>query len=513
MATAKRITVPIEAQDLVSGTLRRMQRGFQSTQDDVSRLRRSAGDMGQDFVNSARRASESARDLGAQIGRATNEARQMGRTAIGDLFSRARTSAENFRRSVSRADSEVRSMSDAHIRLQADDQISPLIDNISGKISALAAIGGGMVLGGGVSDSLFGSVGDFYTEAARAAPYLSTQERDQALVVNDELYAQAIIPDRAVGARNLADLAPMVSDKSQINDALSSSAKIQYIRPDSGSEEINRALVQASNAFKEAPAQIADSMMYAYQNVGDRQQDLFDTFWEYSPYFASANTDSAQMANFLTKTVQEGAFNFDKPGDFFKETFGVKALNRDDMVNYFISRGSGKNDAQRQAEAFTADINSGNSQQAQGAIAALLGDLASQTRNDLKQSLVLLGSATAEDNSDAILKTYGVAFEKAPDMTGTTDRLVSAQQKADPLTEFKQTQAEMKLQFQDIGGTIMQASIPAMQEFNSLLVENKGSIEAFGSGIATGIENVVGFYKEHTEMINTALMGWRVYLL
>lgn len=507
MATARRITLPIEAQDLVSGTLRRMQRGFQSTQDDVTRLRRSAGDMGQDFVSSARRASESARDLGAQIGRATDEARQMGRTTIGDLFRRARTSAENFRRSVSRADSEVRSMSDAHVRLKADDQISPLIDNISAKITALAAVGGGLVLGVGVSDSLFGGVGDFYSEAARVAPYLSTQGRDRALAVNDELYAQAIIPDRAAGARNLADLAPMVSDKSQINDALSSSAKIQYIRPDSGTEEINRALVQASNAFKEAPTQIADSMMYAYQNVGDRQQDLFDTFWEYSPYFASANTDSAQMANFLTKTVQEGAFNFDKPGDFFKETFGVKALNTDDMVNYFINRGSGKDDAQRQAEAFTTDINSGNSQQAQGAVAALLGDLASQNRNDLKQSLVLLGSATAEDNSDAILKTYGVAFEKAPDMTGTTDRLVSAQQAADPLTGYRQSQAQIQMQMQDIGSTIMQASLPAMKEFNSLLVENKDSIEKFGSGIATGIGNIVNFYKEHTGMINTALMG------
>lgn len=507
MATARRITVPIEVQDLMSGTLRRMQRGFQSTQDDVTRLRRAAGDMGQDFVSSARRASESARDLGAQIGRATDEARQMGRTTIGDLFHRARTSAENFRRSVSRADSEVRSMSDARVTLRADDQISPLIDNISAKITALAAIGGGMVLGGGVSDSLFGGVGDFYSEAARVAPYLSTKGREQALAVNDELYAQAIISDRAAGARNLADLAPMVSDKSQINDALSSSAKIQYIRPDSGTEEINRALVQASNAFKEAPTQIADSMMYAYQNVGDRQQDLFDTFWEYSPYFASANTDSAQMANFLTKTVQEGAFNFDKPGDFFKETFGVKALNTDDMVNYFINRGSGKDDAQRQAEAFTTDINSGNSQQAQGAIAALLGDLASQNRNDLKQSLVLLGSATAEDNSDAILKTYGVAFEKAPDMTGTTDRLVSAQQAADPLTEYRQSQAEIQMQMQDIGSAIMQASLPALKEFNSLLVENKDSIEKFGSGIAISIGSIVNFYKEHTGMINTALMG------
>ncbi|UOK65366.1 hypothetical protein MT997_14075 [Paenibacillus sp. OVF10] len=183
---------------------------------------------------------------------------------------------------------------------------------------------------------------DYYSEAARSAPYIPAQERQSALALNDDLVSQGIIPDRAAGAGNLADIAPMFPDKSMIGEAVTASSKIQYIRPDAGAEEINRALAQASNAFKETPTQIADSMMYVYENVGDRQQDLFDTFWEYSPYFESANTNSAQMANFLTKTVDEGAFNFDKPADFFKETFGVKALNADDMAKYFETRGSGK---------------------------------------------------------------------------------------------------------------------------------------------------------------------------
>ncbi|MHA2856929.1 phage tail tape measure protein [Paenibacillus lautus] len=398
-------------------------------------------------------------------------------------------------------------MSDAHVRLKADDQVSPLIDSISAKISGLAALGSGLVLGGGVSGSLFGGVGDYYKEASRLAPYLSAQQWDDVLVTNDKLVAQDLISDRATGASGLSTLVPMVQDKSKVSEAFSATTKLQAVIPDSGSEEIQRAVTQTAKNFNETYTQVADSMAYAYKSVGDPQKDLADTFWEYSPYFASAGTSSAQMSNFLSKTVQEGAFNFDKPGDFFKEVFGVKALNTDDMVNYFINRGSGKDDAQRQATAFTADINSENAQQAQGAIAALLADLASQDRNTLKQSLTQLGSATGEDNADAILKTYGVAFEKAPDMTGTTDRLVSAQQAADPLTEYRQTQNQMKVQLQDIGGTIMQASLPAMQEFNALLVENKNEIAAFGKGVADFIADVTGFYKDHTGMVNTALIG------
>ncbi|WP_145047856.1 tail tape measure protein [Paenibacillus xylanexedens] len=507
MATASRITVPIEARDLVSGTLRRMQSGLRNTQDDVGGLRRAADRMGQEFSSSIHRAGESARDLGAQVGRAADETRQLGRAVVGDLFRRARSSAENFRRSVSRADAEVRGVSDAHVRLHADDQISPLIDNISAKITGLAALGGGLILGGGMSHAMFGGVGDYYQETARLAPYLSSQQRSEVLATNDHLYAQGLISDKATGARELSTLVPMVQDKSKVSEAFAATTKLQAVIPDSGSEEMQRAVTQTAKNFKESYSQVADSIAHAYMSVGDPQKDLADTFWEYSPYFASSGVNSAQMSNFLSSTVKEGAFNFDKPGDFFKEVFGVKALNVDDMSSYFEARGAGKKEAARQATAFTDDINSGDKQKAQGAIAALLADLASQNRNELKQSLTTLGSATGEDNADSILKTYGLAFEKAPDMTGTTDKMVSQQQEANPMTEYIQAQNAMKSQLQDIGGNIMQASVPAMKEFNALLTDNKAQIEALGSGIATGIGSAIDFYKENARAINSVLMA------
>jgi phage-related minor tail protein len=486
---------------------------LQGAHDDLMNFRRASGSMFDDFVSDSRRARESADDLGRRIGDASDEVRRMNQIHLDDIFRRARAGADDLRRSADRADSEIRSIRDAHVKLHATDAISPVVDRVSDKVSALAALAGGIVLGSGVGDSMFGGVADYSREAARSASFLDPTQRQSALQLNDQLYVQNLISDRAEGAAHIADAAPLVKDKTQMNDFIGSSSKIQKVRPDSGAEEIDRALSQASNSFKESYSQVADSMMYAYKEVGDKQQDLFDTFWEYSPYFASSGTSSAQMSNFLTQTSKEGAFNFDKPADFFKETFGVKALNTGDMANYFVSRGAGKDEAQRQAQSFTDDINSGDKQRAQGAITALVADLASQTRSQLKQSLVTLGSGAGEDNADSILKTYGVAFQKAPDMRGTTDSLVRKQQAADPMTEMNQTRAEIGLEMQKVGANITTAALPALKEFNSLLIENKDNIQALGGGITSTITGAISIYKNHFRVINTALFGLAAVLV
>ncbi|GIO84528.1 hypothetical protein J25TS5_14600 [Paenibacillus faecis] len=507
IASTTKVTVPFEAHDLLSGALRQMRKLMQGASDDLLEFKRRSGSTFDGFVSNGRRARESVDDFGRRVNGAADELRRLGRTQVNDPFRRARAGADELRRSANRADSEIKGLSDAHVRLRADDQISPLIDTISTKISTLAATAGGIAIGGSITDSMFGGVMDYSREAARSASYVPAAERTEALAINDKLYAQSIVPNRAAGASNLADIAPMIADKSAVPDAYSASAKLQYILPNSSSEEINRAIAQGSSIFKEAPTQIADSIAYSYASVGDRQQDLLDTVWEYAGFFKNAGVNSEQMSNFFVKTIQEGAYNFDKPADFFKETFGVKALNTGDMQKYFELRGAGKDEAARQAQVFTNDINSGDSQRMQGAIAALIGDLASQTQNELKQSLTTLGSATAEDNASSILKTYGVPFEKAPNMQGTLDRLIATQQAADPMTSVRQTRAEIDLQLQEIGTNLTTAALPALKEFNDLLVENKDEIQAFGTGIANAVTNAVGFYKDHMTAINTALMG------
>lgn len=474
--------------------------------NEVEMFRRNADHMSVNFASSMRRATDEVREMGSRVSSATDEVNRLSRTEVGDIFSRARRGADDLRSSAGRADAEVRGIHDADVKIMAQDHVSPVVDGISSKIGALAAAAGALVIGGGVKDAMFDGVGDYYSAAARIAPYTTDAQRSSVLSLNDKMYVQDIIPNRAEGASNIADAAPLVKDKSQLNEFVTESNKIQFIRPDAGMEEINRALSQSSNSFKESYSQVADSMMYAYKEVGDKQQDLFDTFWEYSPYFASARTNSAQMSNYLTQTVKAGAFNFDKPADFFKETFGVKALNTGDMATYFQSRGAGKDQAQKQAQAFTDDINSGDKQRAQGAIAALVADLASQTRADLKKSLVTLGSGAGEDNADSILKTYGVAFQKPPEMAGTTDQLVKRQQDANPMTELNRTRNEVDLLLQNLGATMSTELLPIVREFKGLLDENKDSITSLFGTLTSGITAAMGIYKDNFKAINTGLL-------
>ncbi|OMC95452.1 hypothetical protein BSO21_33815, partial [Paenibacillus odorifer] len=258
--------------------------------------------------------------------------------------------------------------------------------------------------------------------------------------------------------------------------------------------------------FRETYASVADSMMYAYKEVGDRQQDLFDTFWEYSGYFKNTGANSGQMANFLTQSVKEGSFNFDKPADFIKETFGVKALDAGDMEKYFALRGAGKAEAAKQAVSFTGDINSGEEQRTKGALMALVADLASQSQSELKASLVSLGSATAEDNGSAVLKTFQVPFQPAPSgIAGTTERMVKAQQDANPMQDIIQTRAEIDQQMQELGANLSTAVLPVLKEFNALITENKEQIQTFGSGIVKVVTTATDLYGKFFDEINVGV--------
>ncbi|MEK3762680.1 hypothetical protein MKZ07_30315 [Paenibacillus sp. FSL P4-0338] len=483
-----------------------MRNALRGATDDLFDFRRAAGQMGDNLVSDLRRSRSAADDLGGRIGNASDEARRLGRANVDDIFRRARSGADDLRRSASRADDEIRRMEDSRVHLRAQDGVSPVIDGISGKLTTLAATAGAILIGGGIKDALFGNVMDYYSEASRSAALLPAGVRDQGLQTVKDLNAQGIIPSQTEGARQLADLAPLVRDKSQVSEFLRASSNMQYVRPDAGAEEINRALSQSADTFHETYTSVADSMMYAYKEVGDKQQDLFDTFWEYSGYFKNTGANSGQMANFLTQSVKEGAFNFDKPADFIKETFGVKALDAGDMEKYFTLRGAGKNDAAKQAAAFTGDINSEDEQRAKGALMSLVADLASQTQSQLKASLVSLGSAAAEDNGLAVLKTFQVPFQPVPSgIAGTTERMVQAQQAANPMQDIIQTRAQIDQQMQDLGANLSTAVLPALQEFNTLITENKDQIQDLGTKIVGFVSKLTSFYSDHFNVINSSL--------
>ncbi|AMA72779.1 phage tail protein [Aneurinibacillus sp. XH2] len=70
-----------------------------------------------------------------------------------------------------------------------------------------------------------------------------------------------------------------------------------------------------------------DMITATYQRTGDKANDLLDTIWEYSPQFKEAGISAEKMMGMFIAGAEKGAFNFDKLGDAFKESFGIR-LNK-----------------------------------------------------------------------------------------------------------------------------------------------------------------------------------------
>lgn len=85
---------------------------------------------------------------------------------------------------------------------------------------------------------------------------------------------------------------------------------------------------KALNALEEqwgtAGTKGLDMIATVYERVGDQADDLLDTIWEYSPQFKEAGVSAEKMMGMLAAGMDGGAFNFDKLGDAFKESFGIR---------------------------------------------------------------------------------------------------------------------------------------------------------------------------------------------
>lgn len=109
------MTVPFEAQDLISGAVRNIRTALRGATDDLLDFRRAAGQMGNNLVSDLRRSRSAADDLGSRVGNASDEVRRLGRANVDDIFRRAQSGADELRRSASRADAEIRGMSDSRV--------------------------------------------------------------------------------------------------------------------------------------------------------------------------------------------------------------------------------------------------------------------------------------------------------------------------------------------------------------------------------------------------------------
>ncbi|WP_400162925.1 phage tail tape measure protein [Brevibacillus sp. TJ4] len=90
---------------------------------------------------------------------------------------------------------------------------------------------------------------------------------------------------------------------------------------------IAKALDMMQGQWATDPIKGLDMITTAYQRASDKADDLLDTIWEYAPQFAEAGLSAEKMMGMFVAGAEAGAFNFDKLGDAFKESFGVR-LNK-----------------------------------------------------------------------------------------------------------------------------------------------------------------------------------------
>ncbi len=107
--------------------------------------------------------------------------------------------------SAVRADAEIRGIHDTDVKITAQDHVSPVVDGITSKISALAAAASALVITGGVKDAMFDGTQEYFTAASRSAAFLTPSQRESALKQNDQLFTSGLIPSRAEGAGQIVE--------------------------------------------------------------------------------------------------------------------------------------------------------------------------------------------------------------------------------------------------------------------------------------------------------------------
>ncbi|WP_339167092.1 phage tail tape measure protein [Brevibacillus sp. FSL L8-0520] len=91
-------------------------------------------------------------------------------------------------------------------------------------------------------------------------------------------------------------------------------------------DSIAKALDMMQNQWGTDAVKGLDMIAKTYDVANDRADDLLDTIWEYSPQFKEAGISAEKMMGMFVAGADK-AFNFDKLGDAFKESFGIR-LNK-----------------------------------------------------------------------------------------------------------------------------------------------------------------------------------------
>lgn len=262
---------------------------------------------------------------------------------LDDALSDAEREAERLRREmdeVDRAEGEIdtqeisrleRALRDA---ARAGDEVSESLDHVDEVAGHLEVIGGMATAGGAVITAglTAAAVSAHGMDQALGILQANVGATDQEMIgmseTVKELFSTGLVEtplEAAEAYGRLRQLLEGTDDQiGKVAEGALALEKASFGNLDQAG--IAKALDMMQGQWATDPIKGLDMIATAYQRVGDKADDLLDTVWEYSGQFKEAGLSAEQMMGMFVAGADK-AFNFDKLGDAFKESFGIR-LNK-----------------------------------------------------------------------------------------------------------------------------------------------------------------------------------------
>ncbi len=214
---------------------------------------------------------------------------------------------------------------------------------------------------------------------------------------------------------------------------------------------IAKALDMMQGLWATDPIKGLDMITAAYQRVGDKADDLLDTIWEYSPQFAEAGISAEKMMGMFVAGAEKGALNFDKLGDAFKESFGIR-LNKalDEKALGALEGIFGEDKLFKMLDQIKA-----GGKEAENAIMTITAGIASIKDQKLQDDV--LGNVFGTQYEDVGRKALMSMLNAGPleDFAGKTTEIVGQVS-----NEWQAMANEMKLAIDPIGDSVLEVAKP-----------------------------------------------------
>ncbi|BAH44505.1 hypothetical protein BBR47_35280 [Brevibacillus brevis NBRC 100599] len=387
---------------------------------------------------------------------------------LDDAISDAEREAERLRRElerIQRAEDDIdtqdisrleRALRDA---ARAGDQASESLDHVEAAAGHLEEIGGLATAGGAV------------ITAGLSAAAIAAQDMDQALGIlqanvgatDDEmisisesakgLFATGLVETPMEAAEAYGRLRQLLEGTDEQIEKVAEGA-LSLEKASFGSlDQVStaRALDMMEEQWATDPIKGLDMITAAYQRVGDKAEDLLDTIWEYSPQFKEAGLSAEQMMGMFVAGAEAGALNFDKLGDAFKESFGIrlnKALDENALGSLEEIFG------EKKLFKMLDQIKAGG-KEAEQAIFAITAGIASIKDQKLQDEV--LGNVFGTQFEDAGRDAIKSMFNAGPleDFAGKTSEIAGQVS-----NDWQAMANEMKLALYPIGGSVLDVAKP-----------------------------------------------------